>query len=353
MPSSCNRQPLPHPQPSYNYKRLDQQGHDNDKAPAPDKDVVGKASVRPVPYPFAEPEIPSSIAQQDVGSKLPQHPASGPKAPKPLPVRVVNDALLTRAIVDDELSTFEKRTLKYARWGFFVAAVTLAVVAVTGIIFWGQLKEMSGQTDLLAIASRQARSDAKDASIAAASQLGFVRQQAQAAEDGVAAIKRQMRQDQRAWIKITSPEQLITTEGYPLVVPFHFLNTGKTTALNYTAETVVRVLPIEQEPTFDYNRGDHSYDVAGILYGNDSRDVQGSLYAAHTWKKPSYPSPLPWTRDENERFFAGRAYIVTFARVRYSDIFGVKHWTHFCNWSAHAPLTPTFKCANYNRVDDN
>jgi hypothetical protein len=162
-----------------------------------------------------------------------------------------------------------------------------------------------------------------------------------------------MRQDQRAWVKITSPEPLATGEGIPVVAPVHMLNTGKTPALNYIGEAVVKLVPIKQEPDFDYSQLDHGHTNGGILYPNDPRDINASIYAKDAWanNNPS-PTPLTLSHDDYKSFYDGKSYIVVYARVRFLDIYGVSHSTQFCNWSTNA-ASPTIKCAEYNRVDDN
>ena len=60
-----------------------------------------------------------------------------------IPVKVVNDPLPTRVVGEEKPSVFEITTLRYARWGFLVAAVTFAVGVGTAVMFWEQFREMS------------------------------------------------------------------------------------------------------------------------------------------------------------------------------------------------------------------
>lgn len=161
-----------------------------------------------------------------------------------------------------------------------------------------------------------------------------------------------MKQDQRAWVKIASPEPLATGGGQPIIAPVHLINTGKTPALNYLGEALVKILPIEQEPAFDYSQWDHGRTNGGILYTADPRDIEASMYAKDAWTT-SHPEMIALSDTDYKKFLDGKAYIVVYARVTYSDIYGVNHWTHFCNWSSHAPSSPALKCSECNRVDDN
>src|SRR5437660_132844 len=149
----------------YNNEGLEQESNSNDETQQPDKQplTVGKIPPTAPPVNPIEPLPQSPIVQQDIGTSPPHDPSGYDETENrnPMPVTVVNDPLLTRVIEDDALGVFERTTLRYAR--FLVAAITLLVVVGTAVVFWDQFREMSNQTDLLAIAATQARRDAKDA----------------------------------------------------------------------------------------------------------------------------------------------------------------------------------------------
>lgn len=244
-----------------------------------------------------------------------------------------------------ETLAIAKKTYRLTKFGFWIALGAAVFVGV-------QVREMTNQSEILASQSEGANAGALMDEMNTRRQLAIAQQQAKAAQDGVDAIRKQMRQDQRAWIKITSNDPMGTGGGYPVVTPVHIINTGKTPALNYVLESLIKILPIKQEPVFDYSQGDHGRNNGGILYPADTRDMEASTYAKDAWTKPQ-PEKLALSRTDYERFLAGKNYIIVYARVTYWDIFGVKHWTHFCNWSTYAPRTPATKCSEYNRVDGN
>ena len=61
------------------------------------------------------------------------------------------EPLLVRVIEDDELSSFEERSISFARWGIGIAIFTILIGVGTAIVFWGQFRETWAQTDILAI----------------------------------------------------------------------------------------------------------------------------------------------------------------------------------------------------------
>jgi hypothetical protein len=224
----------------YTFERLEQAGDSDDKAQKPDKQPLPVGELTPAALPVNRVEPPSRapILQQDIGTNPPGNPGGGDEAnnPDPMPVRVVNDPLLTRVVEDDELGEFEARTLRYARWGFGVAIVTLVLALGTGAVFFGQFSEMANQTDLLGRAARQARTDAKDAGIATAKQLVIAQEQANAAKDSVKAIQTQMRIMSRPWVNAESFEikkmVLPPNGGFSIYGDLTMKNTGASIANN-------------------------------------------------------------------------------------------------------------------------
>ncbi len=118
-----------------------------------------------------------------------------------------------------------------------MVALTILAIAVAGLtgaaIYWQaqigaetlrEIKKGGEDTHTLAeSAKKQAENTAR--------QLPIAETQAKAAQDSVKAIQRQMRQDQRAWLKIsfaTSPLQ----DNAPIPIMSELINMGKTPAKN-------------------------------------------------------------------------------------------------------------------------
>jgi hypothetical protein len=141
----------------------DQESSEN-RGPHPDEDPlpVGRLPSADSPIEPVAPSPTSPVAQQNIAPTPPDNQANNPN---PLQVSVVNESLTVRAIEDDELSNFERRTLNYARAGLIIAVITFVIAFLTGWIFLNQLKEFSEQTDVLELGAKQARIDAKNAAV--------------------------------------------------------------------------------------------------------------------------------------------------------------------------------------------
>jgi hypothetical protein len=148
---------------------------------------------------------------------------------------------------DDELKKFEKITIVLGIVGTLLALGT-------AVVFYEQFKEMSAQTDTLNTSASQARRDSAEASLRVAEQLRIAQEQAAAARDSVKAIQRQMRQDQRPWIRIDlgDPDPDGKTHwrsrvGDPFKGPIRFTNTGKTPAKHIVANVYIDIIPVGQQ----------------------------------------------------------------------------------------------------------
>jgi hypothetical protein len=108
--------------------------------------------------------------------------------------------LFVRVGKEDNRSSFEERTLKYARLGFTVGVITILLGGITAMIFYDQFKEAANQTDLLDIAAKQTRRDSASADLRAQQQIAALQIQAEAAQKGVSAIQNQTAQEERPWV---------------------------------------------------------------------------------------------------------------------------------------------------------
>jgi hypothetical protein len=251
-----------------------------------------------------------------------------------------------------ELGEFERLSLRWARLNAVFVGLTLIAITGTAVVFWDQFKEMSSQTDLLAISARQARRDSAESSVNASKQLAIAHQQADAAEKGVKAIQTQMRQDQRAWVEITMIGDTTKTPidpRQPIVIPLKITNAGKTRGIGIKIRAEVEVVSKNAEPTFKYTK---YHGVTGMIYKDQSFEITADTHMEDKQLHKIVDRPLG--QADYDDLNTGRSYIVYFASVRYKDIFGIEHWTHFCGW--HAYVTGAFtagKCTAYNGADNN
>jgi hypothetical protein len=272
------------------------------------------------------------------------------KTREPLPVRVIED---------DELSKFELATIRFGRYGIGIAVATFLVACVSGYFFYGQFQQAANQTDLLGIAARQARIEAKDNRISTKQQLEFAQQQTQAAQDAVKAVQRQMRQDQRAWIipRLYNSDFIV---GKRIVAYLDFRNTGKTPAKKATARYRMEILDYNEGPTFNYNEppsrsGWYSQTILPTqeplkLGVSDIQNVPGS----------NKTEPRILTQELADRFKNKKVWLAVEGKVTYEDIFGYKHWITTCDYRFDMAngdfvqdVTPGMKkCAKQNDTDN-
>jgi hypothetical protein len=262
---------------------------------------------------------------------------------------------LARVIEDDELSTFEQTTIRYAKWGFGAGILTLVVAVITGWIFFDQLKEMASQTDALAIGAKQSRIDAKNAAIATSRQLDIAEKQARAAQDGVKAIQRQMRQDQRAWLDMQILKRPEFKVGEPVQALIGVTNIGKTAAKNLRIQTVIEYLPIDQAPSLSFKKGVYRYQITtGVLFPSDPPAKLPAYWYEKAPVKTKFAAAV-LSEGEAGDLAAGRTYIVMYGKAEYIDIFNVRHITRMCGWLAPARenvFVNATKCTAYNSVDN-
>jgi hypothetical protein len=239
--------------------------------------------------------------------------------------------LLVRVIEDDDLDAFERKTLKYAKAGFAVGVVTIVLAGLTALIFYGQFKEAASQTDLLQIAAKQARRGSVAAGLRAQQEIAVLQAQATAAQDSVKAIQRQMRQDQRAWIKMApnpKDEKLTLTKGISVKYPIRVTNIGKTPAKNVEVHLVAEILRSTEGASLRYKKN-HERVVIGILFPSDFDDMDAFLL------NPDKPgiSDLPLLQHSQlESLKDGSTYLVIFGTAKFVDVFGTHHWVRFCTW---------------------
>lgn len=213
-----------------------------------------------------------------------------------------------------------------------------------------QLDEMRGggqQTERLIILNTGQMSNAAKTASAA-------RDQAKAAQDSVKAIQRQMRQDQRAWItvKIASPE---FSESKPFFVPITFTNTGKTPARHFTAAVFVERVQNGKSPSFEYKNSIGTTATVGTVFPGGVMLHRGFAfrldYTAKTAEGINTLSPA-----ELRELIDAKAYIATYGKITFTDIFGTSHWVKFCAFSSPAEsvwLAGAKKCTDYDEVDNN
>lgn len=233
----------------------------------------------------------------------------------------------------DALSKFERRVLT-ATWAGVVVA------AGTGILIYSQFRVMSDQTLILSSQTISAAADSIESGRRVERQLAIAEQQAIAAKDSAEAIQRQMRQDQRPWVRITTGALKLSENDF-LRIPVHIASLGKTPARTVRTDIVIRKISRNEPLQFLYD-AHHDWDTEGILYTD----------APVQFEATGGPTKISGSdlRDLNE----GRAYVIFYGTTTYTDLFQKQHWTKFCGWTAFKTGNyPAQKCTSYNDVDNN
>jgi hypothetical protein len=348
----------------YSYQHLDTEPHAKDGATEANQDTfpVGKSVPIP-PINPPKPIVPETPNKQDVRPD----PAADTRQAN---VEKPNEPLLVRVIEDDELSSFEQKTVLFGRWGVGVAILSLLAASVAGFFIFQQFEEMAAQTDLASRVAKQARIDAKDSSTVAAKQLAILQNQ-------LTQQRRSMEIDQRPWLKFelggerpkdADPNNgksrlLTTTAGQPIKIEVRVTNIGKTTAEKILGTLTVQYVPKGGKPILPkkanrllFTEGTKKGDLPGTAWGEATlypNEVSQNSFSRSRWGKNGTVEDDPITQTEKTELDRGNAYVLLLGEVWYSDVFGVRHWTKFCEISSQLDLAIAKTCLAFGAVDPN
>jgi hypothetical protein len=155
-----------------------------------------------------------------------------------------------------------------------------------------------------------------------------------------------MRKDQRPWIKVTVDHDILIQPSAGVATHLHLINSGKTPAKNTVTDAKIDIVKNGEQPKIRINRP-YNEIISALVFPNDPADFP--VYMSGSMSQPEY-----------DDFTARRNFLIIYARVSYTDFFGIRHWTQFCqavtteNAPATAPGTTTSQsCTEYNDVDEN
>jgi hypothetical protein len=155
--------------------------------------------------------------------------------------------------------------------------------------------------------------------------------------------------EQRAWVSVTIPA--IPLNGKYIPATLQMTNTGKTPATGIQGNIVATILAKGERPTFgDYSVGHpHKRLYAAAVFPNSPLPI---TIAVAEYGPTAEQQIIP---DDSLRkdIANGNRFIVFYGEITYSDIFGIKHWTHFCTVTAPAVLDNLTECISYNNIDYN
>ena len=94
--------------------------------------------------------------------------------------------------------------------------------------------------------------------------------------------------------------------------------------------------------------------VVGTLFPNEQQEPASALIP-RVIPKGVPAVPLLMNITIRRELLAGRAYILTYGKITFSDVFGGDHWITFCAASPRAAMqySDAKECVEYNDTDSN
>lgn len=150
---------------------MDPEPYSSDGAPHGKENPLPVSEPAPAELPVKASELAVPTAtQQYVGPSPNQNPGDAEKPKEDKPILVI-------PIEDDQLSSFEQKTINFGKWGLVIAAISLIAASLAAWFVRQQFIEVAAQTDLLSRSAKQARKDSSDSSVVASKQIGILQKQ--------------------------------------------------------------------------------------------------------------------------------------------------------------------------------
>jgi hypothetical protein len=177
-------------------------------------------------------------------------------------------------------------------------------------------------------------------------QLGALQKQIGVARSSSRAL---LRQDQRPLLQPLpyTADKISLTSGQPIVMPITVKNIGKTPAQQIEILTTVEILKANEEP---HILGNFAGEIlrAGIIFPNGEQTIPVG------WgTNDNGPKVVLLTPQQLKDVAAGQIYFALYIHINYVDVFGVKHWSKFCQEFSPVLPIPHRECAFANSVDTN
>lgn len=305
------------------------------------------------PSGVTQPSIqPLAVSEQAGSNPASQQTQQGRDAAHPAFVQIVGG---------DDLEPFEEQTLAISRRTYWIAIFAFGAALAAAIFVGSQVKIMSYQTQIMASQTESASASSLMDGMNTKRQLDIAQQQAtsagiqaKAAQDSVKAIQRQMRVDQRPWIKLSANFATFAVKvGDTIKASTSFQETGKTAAMEIMAEWVIDLVDDGTTLKFPF-KVPRAFYTTGVLYPSDPQVTQDVFWLTYDPKDKTKTIIRTFTVDDVKKLNDGAAFIIVYGRVRYVDGFHIHHWTHYCSWTFSKPGSyHASQCPAYNRVDKN
>jgi hypothetical protein len=155
-----------------------------------------------------------------------------------------------------------------------------------------------------------------------------------------------MRNDERAWLTVTSTTPGTVTIGAAPEYTFIINNTGKTPALHVRGDFYIEVIPNGSQPHFE-SKDFHAVMTTGMIAPNAPQQIPAFRH------KVASNDPDPLLQSEKEALDSGKAWIALHGAIGYDDVFKTRHYIKFCTWAVlHPGSYSSPSCVEYNQIDD-
>jgi hypothetical protein len=229
-------------------------------------------------------------------------------------------------------------------------AALIAVIAYT-IAAWQQLGVMGGQLSEMQKSTKAAHEAAYIACVSAQIARGTLLEiQSGGLDTHSAAVGTILQavavtRGEAAQLVVVY-ESLKAGTDVDITFPFQIKNVGKTVAKNVKAVYEPSVLDVGKEPNFRYSAKSYNH---GEIGAQNPGDESGTI-PNYVWDGDNR---VKYSVSNMKNFGDAKAYLSIYGKITYSDIFGVKHWTTFCNHRFGVVASVYGKCAAYNQTDSN
>ena len=138
--------------------------------------------------------------------------------------------------------------------------------------------------------------------------------------------------DERAWVVVSLRGSIQWQEGLPVSVGYRISNVGKTPAREIKGKFAISVFQQGEHARFNFTEKEpKSGFFSGLIAPKDGSDSTTFLF------DPTSYFVQPLTPQLREQVASGKSFVIVRGTVEYTDIFRVRHWTHFCSYPFDYP----------------
>lgn len=183
------------------------------------------------PRTIAEAIPPNNVSPQQASTQPSASISLPPQPPQQSPTES-EEVQISRAMLE-----VNRRSVRATTYGIVVAAIA-------ALFFWLQFKTMTYQTQIFSAQAVASVANAISSDDLIKKQIAALQQQAQAAQDSVAEIRKQMRGSQAAIVTVGFPRNPDSIQALVIGIIAEFKNVGKVNALQFKSITSLQLIEI-------------------------------------------------------------------------------------------------------------